>query len=260
MRNRHEGTKPRRPSWTEHLYKAIFVFAVLFLVFAVPSAQEAGKTVADGVYTDAQAARGATAYEAACAGCHRADLAGGTGPALRAQRFARQFGDKDLKTLFSKIATTMPRATPGSLGDATYLDIVAHLLKENGFPAGTKELVADGLDGIRVLAGRAKALPPVGDFSYVEVVGCLTADAQRAWQLTQASAPVSAAMTTAAAAPRNTPAKLGNETYHLLDAMAYSPESHKGQKIYVRGLLIRTPGEQRITISTLETLSPTCTQ
>jgi len=259
MRKRHEGTKARKSSWTEP-YKAIFVIFVLLRVFAVPSAQESGKTVADGVYTDAQAARGATAYETSCAGCHRADLAGATGPALKAQRFARQFADKDLKTLFTKVATTMPRATPGSLGDATYLDIVAHLLKENGFPAGTKELTADGLDGIRVLAGRPKALPAVGDFSYVEVVGCLTADAQHAWQLTQASAPVSAAMTTAATAPHDTSAKLGNETYHLLDAMAYAPESHKGQKIYVRGLLIRMPGEQRITISALETMSPTCAE
>ena len=47
------------------------------------------KTVADGVYTDAQAARGGRVYAAACAGCHRADLGGGQGPALKDQRFAR---------------------------------------------------------------------------------------------------------------------------------------------------------------------------
>ena len=54
-----------------------------------PPAQETAKTVADGVYTDAQAARGAAVYDTACAGCHRADLGGATGPALREQRFAR---------------------------------------------------------------------------------------------------------------------------------------------------------------------------
>ena len=222
--------------------------------------QESAKTVADGVYTDAQAARGATAYETACAGCHRADLGGGTGPALKEQRFAQQFADKDLRTLFSRIATTMPRATPGSLGDAVYLDIVAHLLKENGFPAGAKELAADRLDGVRVLPGRAKPRPAVGDYSYVEVVGCLTANAQRTWLLTRASAPVSAAVTTAAPAAHATDAPLGTETYRLLDAMAYAPESHRGQKLYVRGLLIRVPGEQRITISAMETVSASCAQ
>lgn len=244
--------------------KTIFVFFVSLRAFVVlsvvPSAQEAGKTVADGVYTDAQAARGATAYEASCAGCHRADLGGGTGPALRDRRFAEQYANKDLKTLFSKIATTMPRATPGNLGDATYFDIVAHLLKENGFPAGGKELAADGLDGVRVLPGRPKPRPAVGDFSYVEVVGCLTSDAQHTWRLTHASVPVSAAVTATTTAAHTIDTPLGSETYRLLDAMAYAPETHNGQKMYVRGLLIKLPDEQRITISAIEMVSPQCSE
>jgi hypothetical protein len=40
--------------------------------------------------------------------------------------------------------------------------------------------------------------------------------------------------------------------------MAYAPDTHKGQKVSIRGLLIEVPGEQRMTISSLETLSPTC--
>ena len=221
-------------------------------------AQETEHSVADGVYTDAQAMRGAAIYEASCAGCHRADLGGGTGPALRDQRFARQFAGKDLKALFTKAATTMPRNAPGSLGDSAYLDVVAHLLKENGFPAGSRELTADALEAIRVLPGRPKPLPPVSDFSYVDVVGCLTADPHGAWLLTRASVPVAAAANSAAStAAAEQP--LGSETFHLLDAMAYAPESRKGQKVYVRGLLIKLQDEQRITISTIETLSPGCT-
>ena len=260
---RHEDT--RRSRRRILLSKTIVVFFVSLHLFvvpsaSVPSAQEAGKTVADGVYTDAQAARGATAYEASCAGCHRADLGGGTGPALRDRRFAEQYANRDLKTLFTKIATTMPRATPGSLGDATYLDIVAHLLRENGFPAGGKELAGDGLDGVRVLPGRPKPRPAVGDFSYVEVVGCLTSDAQHTWRLTRASTPVSAAVSTSATPAHAIDAPLGTETYRLLDAMAYAPETHKGQKMYVRGLLIKLPDEQRLTISAIETVSMTCTE
>jgi len=232
---------------------------VLLRTFVVPSlAQEGTKTVADGVYTDAQAARGAAAYDESCAGCHRADLGAGTGPALKEQRFAQQFGDKDLHALFSRVATTMPRNAPGSLGDSMSLDIVAHLLKENGFPAGSQELAADALDGIRMLPGRPKPPPPVGDFSYVEVVGCLSGDAHRRWLLTKASAPVSVAASAASA--RTVADALGTETYHLVDAIAYAPEAHAGQKIYVRGLLIRLPGEQRIAISAFETLSPRCAQ
>jgi mono/diheme cytochrome c family protein len=236
------------------------VLFVSLRCFVVPSAQ-AEKTVADGIYTDAQAARGATAYEMSCAGCHRGDLGGGTGPALKDQRFERQFAGKDLRALFTRVATTMPRNAPGSLGDSVSLDIVAYVLKENGFPAGATELAADTLDGVRVLAGRTKPLPPVGDFSYVEVVGCLTADAKpRMWLLTHASAPVSAsASPSPSASPsRGTALAPGDETYRLLDAMAYAPQDHKGKKIYVRGLLIRMPNEQRITISALETVAPTC--
>jgi len=222
-------------------------------------AQESEKTVADGVYTETQAARGATVYDSACGGCHRPDLGGNTGPALKDQRFAREFAGKDLKTLFTRIATTMPRNAAGSLGDNVYLDIVAHMLRENGFPAGSKELTADALDGIRVVPGRPKPPPPVGDFSYVEVVGCLTAGPQHTWMLTRASAPV----VPAAAAPPPSPAAgttmpLGAQTFQLVDAMAYSPDVHQGHKMYVRGLLIKLPGEQRMTISTFEMVSPSC--
>ncbi len=213
-------------------------------------------TVADGVYTDAQAARGAAAYDAACSGCHRADLGGGTGPALKDQRFARIYAGKDLRTLFTKIATTMPRGAPGSLADDVYLDIVAHVLKENGFRPGSHELTADALDGIRVLPGQPKPPPPVGDYSYVEVVGCLTPGERGAWLLTQASAPVVASATASAADASATPS--GTQTFRLLDAMAYPAAAHRGQRMYVRGLLIKLAGEQRLTISAFEMVSPTC--
>src|SRR5262245_7593681 len=113
------------------------------LTLQVASAPE--RTVADGVYTDAQASRGAAAYEAACSNCHRADLSGATGPSLKEQRFAQTYAGKPLQALFTKIATTMPRNGPASLADEVYLDIVAYVLKENGFRAGARELTADAL-------------------------------------------------------------------------------------------------------------------
>jgi mono/diheme cytochrome c family protein len=238
---------------------AAVVPGALALAEAATRTQELPATVADGVYTDAQAARGAAVYDAACAGCHRADLGGGSGPALRDERFARQFAGKDLKTLYTKTATTMPRGAPGSLGDNVYLDIVAHLLKENGFRSGSRELTAEGLEAVRVVAGRARPAPPIGDFSYVDVVGCLTAGAERTWTLTQASEPV-VAIPAASTSPPNVPGPSGSQAYRLVDAIAYAPESHRRQKVHVRGLLIRLAGEQRIAISALETISTTCAQ
>jgi mono/diheme cytochrome c family protein len=236
------------------------IVALAMLADYAARAQETSRTVADGVYTDAQAIRGAAVYDVECGGCHRADLGGATGPALKEQRFAREFAGKDLKTLFAKIATTMPRNAPASLGDNIYLDIVAHVLKENGFPAGSQDLAADALDRIRVVPGRPKPPPPVGDFSYVEVVGCLTAGPRNTWMLTRASEPVSAVPAASAAPPATTATAtpLGTQTFHLLDAMVYAPDGHRGHKMYVRGLLIRLPDERRITISSFEMVSPTC--
>jgi mono/diheme cytochrome c family protein len=222
-------------------------------------AQDAGRTVADGVYTEAQAIRGAASYDAVCSGCHRADLGGADGPALRQERFARTFAERDLKTLYTKIASTMPRAAPGSLGDDVYLDIVAHILRENGFPAGAQDLKADSLSAIRVVPGRPKPPPPVGNFSYVEALGCLTPGPASAWLLTHATDPVSVSTPGGAVPSADVSSKpLGTQVFRLLDAMAYDPESHKGQKMYVRGLLIKLPSEQRMTISALEMVATSC--
>ena len=229
------------------------------LVDRAVRAQENVKTVADGVYSDVQATRGAASYDASCGGCHRPDLGGANGPALRGERFARIFAGKDLKTFYTKIATTMPRGAAASLGDAVYLDIVAYVLRENGFPAGDAELTVDGLSGVEVLPGRPKPPPPVGDFSYVEVVGCLTPGPDNTWLLTNASEPVGLAVTGAAVRQSEvTDRALGSQVFRLLDAMAYDPAAHKGKKMYVKGLLIRLPGEQRMTISSFETIAPTC--
>jgi hypothetical protein len=42
--------------------------------------------------------------------------------------------------------------------------------------------------------------------------------------------------------------------------MAYSPSTHQGQKMYVRGLLIKLATEQRMTISNFEMIAPSCEQ
>jgi len=222
-------------------------------------AQAIMRTVADGVYTDVQAMRGAAAYEASCSGCHRADLSGGSGPSLKEQRFAQVYAGKDLQSLFTKIATTMPRGVPASLADDVYVDIVAHLLKENGFRAGDAELSAGALDSIRIVAGRPKPPLPVGDFSYVEVVGCLSGGPRHTWTLTRASDPIAVDPATVRASAVEAPRALGTNTFHLVDALAYAADAHIGHKMYVRGLLIKLSNEQRITISAFETLSPTCT-
>ena len=149
------------------------------------------KTVADGVYTDAQANRGAAAYDGACSGCHRADLGGGSGPALKEQRFARE-----LRRQRSEDAVHEDRDDDAAqrAGEPRRQRLSrhrrAHVERERipGGRAGARPPMRS--TAIRVVPGRPKPPPPVGDFSYVEVVGCLTAGPQHTWMLTRASEPV----------------------------------------------------------------------
>lgn len=223
---------------------------------AVRAQSTEGRTVAGGVYTDVQATRGQKFYEVNCVRCHRVDLSGAEGPPLRGDRFSKDWGGKDLQTFFEKIANTMPGAAPASLTENVNLDIVAHVLRENGFPSGTSELTRDSVAGVGILSSRPRPLPPVGDFSYADAVGCLSASGNT-WLLTRASDPVAANPEEPASATSRD-RSLGSRTLRLLDARAYSAQSHAGQKVYVRGLLVKMPDAEQMTLSTLETLAPTC--
>ena len=238
--------------------------AALFWLTATPAVAQGPasppRTVADGIYTDTQAERGAASYDAACARCHRSDLGGADGPALRDERFNRMFAGKPLHGLYERVSTTMPRNAPASLAEGVYVDILAYLLRENGFPSGAGELVVDTVEGVEVRPTRPRPSPAVGDFSYVEVSGCLAQGPDGDWRLEQASDPVAVRPAMASVPPpaASAPSPRAGHTFHLLDAIAYQPERHRGQLLRVRGTLIRLPGQQRLTMSSTETLAPTC--
>ena len=120
------------------------VAGVAFVLVAVMSARaEQGKTVADGVYSDAQSARGEPLYAQQCASCHNADLSGSGGPALAGPDFMGVWGKMTLADLVEKIETTMPSSAPGSLSREQSTDLVAFMLKANKFPAGAADLNSD---------------------------------------------------------------------------------------------------------------------
>jgi mono/diheme cytochrome c family protein len=117
------------------------------VAFLIGLAAMAGSAVAqtssiwDGVYTEEQAARGNTGFNARCASCHGANLDGtGEAPALTGAKFLSDFDGLSLGDLFDRIRTTMPQDNPGSLTRDQVAEILAFLLKANGLPAGSKEL------------------------------------------------------------------------------------------------------------------------
>ncbi len=112
------------------------------------------RSVWDGVYSAAQAQRGAVGYERSCAACHRLDLQGNPDaevPALADDGFLVPWEKSTLADLVNRIARTMPGNRPGSLSRAEYLDIVAHILKVNRFPEGPDELSPDEASLARIV-------------------------------------------------------------------------------------------------------------
>ena len=97
-----------------------------------------------GSFTEAQAAAGRAVYEQACAECHERDLRGSAhGPELAGVSFMSVWGARTAQELFEHTRDEMPPGAGGSLGDETYLDVVAYVLQANGLTAGDRELRAD---------------------------------------------------------------------------------------------------------------------
>ena len=107
------------------------------------------RSVAERVYAAPQAERGRQQYAHSCVSCHEEDLSGfGEAPALAGREFLATWQGKTLLQLFEKTRTTMPDGSPGSLGDAVYVDLLAYVLQQNKFPEGTDELRLEALNRI----------------------------------------------------------------------------------------------------------------
>lgn len=113
----------------------IVVAGSAFLLSAVSVVTTAqSKSVNDGVYTSAQAARGEGVFKAKCASCHY--------PArFVGEDLFKPFAGKPLGELFSVMRDSMPEDNPGTLPANEYADALAYFLSLNKFPTGSDELV-----------------------------------------------------------------------------------------------------------------------
>ena len=151
---------------------------LLFTMVSTLVHAQATRTVRDGVYSDAQAARGQTLYDTQCASCHGQGLKGLAAPPLAGDAFAATWQGQPLSELAGKIQKTMPADDPGKMSVAEATDLVALILKTGGFPASRTELVSTeaGLKAVnwpaRPVAAQAaqaggslKAYPPLGNMA-----------------------------------------------------------------------------------------------
>jgi mono/diheme cytochrome c family protein len=108
------------------------------------------RSIWDGVYTEAQAARGAEAYKGVCSTCHGSRLDGApddpdqpSGPPLARAKFLRNWDNRSLGTLFEFNRASMPKNNPGYMTDQQYADLIAYMLSTSKVPAGAEELSTD---------------------------------------------------------------------------------------------------------------------
>jgi mono/diheme cytochrome c family protein len=216
----------------------------------------AGKTVWDGVYTEAQAARGRSAYQQHCAECHGASLEGGEAVALKGDRFNLSWRESSVDKLFKQISTNMPMSEDGSLAGSlargVYVDIVALVLQNNGFPAGSAELTPENAVGVAIYAKTGPGELPHS--ASAQVVGCLTKTGPRAWKVTRGSKPVRSG-------PLETPltaaAALGDREFPLLFVLT-NLDKLENHRVLVTGRLEGEAGAKGLNVNTVSSQGAAC--
>jgi cytochrome c len=111
----------------------------LCLIVVLTSAQ----SVFDGVYTNAQAERGAKLYPDECDRCHGEQLEGDEAPGLANEEFLADWKGRTLGDLYERIRYAMPGDHPGKLTGQQTADLLAFILRANHFPPGSAELPPD---------------------------------------------------------------------------------------------------------------------
>jgi S-disulfanyl-L-cysteine oxidoreductase SoxD len=115
--------------------------AASVLAFAFAAAAQGGRVATAGIYSKAQADRGAKLFADSCARCHGSSMEGlDVAPPLTGPRFLGNYVSQPAAALSSRIRTSMPLDMPGSLGLQASADLVAAILAANGYPAGDMEL------------------------------------------------------------------------------------------------------------------------
>ena len=143
------------------------------------------KTLWDGIYTDAQATRGNTVFGSTCTNCHTLGTEGNR--PLSGQKFWDSYAQRTVGDLYGFISKNMPNGAgqAGTLSPSTYADLVALILRSNGVPAGTTELVPADVASIAIVSKDGPTELPAG--TLVRFVGCLAKGAS-GWTITNATA------------------------------------------------------------------------
>jgi mono/diheme cytochrome c family protein len=228
-------------------------FTVIASVLIALNAQGAQRSAADGVYSADQAerGRGRGRYASTCQGCHAADLSGGVGSALKGDKFKSDWGGLPLARLFERIRT-MPPSAPAPQPEDAAVELLAHILAANDFPAG-ESLSIERLEDIRFQSGEL-----VPNFALVQVFGCIASRTPGEWVITSATAPVRT--TNPEPSPEDErlrhASSRGDATFHLMNAYP-TPAKLDGHLAEIKGFLIRGSTDA-VNVTALTSVAPSC--
>ncbi len=239
-----------------YLPVSLFVVYLAASASAIAAGQAGAPSVWDGVYTDAQATRGRLLYSANCAECHGAALQGGEGPALGGEKFWMSWREQAVGDLLGHVSKNMPFSEDGSLAGtlpmSTYVDIVAHILKNNDLPAGNAELTPQSAAGVRIIAKDGPGELP--DTTLARVVGCLERSGTQ-WRLVKASRPERVTPGNQGAAATSVP--LGSGQFNLMFVLTRL-DKYAGFKMLATGALIGDGGANGINVTTVTPVAEKC--
>ena len=213
-------------------------------------AKPASPTVWDGVYTDAQAERATAVFGATCSNCHTLGAQGNR--PLSGDKFWQSYTQKTVGDLLTYVKTSMPNGQPGSLAAATYNDLVALILKTNGFPAGMTEVAPETVAKVLIVPKGGGGELPAN--TLVGIVGCL-AKAGPDWVLTNATAPERIDKT--GARPEDATRPLGDRTMTLKFVLTRI-DAFVGQRMSASGMLIGAGGSGGLNVATVNRVAETC--
>lgn len=122
---------------------AALVWAAATVTGASAADAAVQKTTNDGLYTKAQADGASALYNKICADCHPFTVAARKKPKdlpLGEDPFFDEWEGRTVRELVSIIVLTMPNDGSAVISDQEATDLVAYILQQNGFPAGSTPL------------------------------------------------------------------------------------------------------------------------
>jgi mono/diheme cytochrome c family protein len=236
------------------MLRVVCVLFLGWLATTLVTAQDAkptGPTVWDGVFTDAQADRATGIFSQSCERCHTL-TSEGTRP-LSGDKFWEGYTQKTVGDLLNFVKTNMPNGQGGSLPGPTYNDLVALILKSNGFPAGKTEVTPETVANVQIIPKDGPGELP--NNTLVRVVGCLAAKSGSDWSLTSATTPQRIDKT--GPVPEDATRPLGDRTV-TLKFVLNRLDTFVGQRMAVTGILIGAGGVNGINVATVNRVAEAC--